>query len=164
MGSTPHLAGELFKTMTKTELTHVPYRGTSPAMNDLIGGHIQMFFDLLPSSLPQISTGKVRALANAGTNRPAALPDLPTIAEQGLPGFSAASWVVLVAPAKTPAPVLAKLRADVAKAIASPDVNARIREMGSEPGTTNEAEVRAFLDAETKKWAEVIRVSGATAD
>ena len=164
MGSTPHLAGELFKTMTKTELTHVPYRGTSPAMNDLIGGHIQMFFDLLPSSLPQISTGKVRALANAGTKRPAALPDLPTIAEQGLPGFSAASWVVLVAPAKTPAPVLAKLRADVAKAIASPDVNGRIREMGSEPGTTNEAEVRAFLDAETKKWAEVIRVSGAKAD
>jgi tripartite-type tricarboxylate transporter receptor subunit TctC len=164
MGSTPHLAGELFKTMTKTELTHVPYRGTSPAMNDLIGGHIQMFFDLLPSSLPQINTGKVRALANAGTKRPEALPDLPTIAEQGLPGFSAASWVVLVAPAKTPAPVLAKLRADVAKAMASPEVIARLREMGSEAGTTDEREMRAFIDAETKKWAEVVRVSGAKAD
>ena len=117
MGSTPHLSGELFKTMTKTEITHVPYRGTGPAMNDLIGGHIQMFFDLLPGSLPQISTGKVRALANAGAKRPAALPDLPTVAEQGLPGFDASSWVVLVAPAKTPAPVLAKLRAEVAKAI-----------------------------------------------
>jgi tripartite-type tricarboxylate transporter receptor subunit TctC len=164
MGSTPHLSGELFKTMTKTEITHVPYRGTGPAMNDLIGGHIQMFFDLLPGSLPQINTGKVRAIANAGAKRPAALPDLPTVAEQGLPGFDSSSWVVLVAPAKTPAPVLAKLRAEVAKAIASPDVAGRIRELGSEPGTTNEAEVRAFLDAETKKWAEVIRVSGAKAD
>ena len=87
MGSTPHLSGELFKSMTKTEITHVPYRGTGPAMNDLIGGHIQMFFDLLPGSLPQISTGKVRAIANAGAKRPAALPDLPTVAEQGLAGF-----------------------------------------------------------------------------
>jgi tripartite-type tricarboxylate transporter receptor subunit TctC len=164
MGSTPHLSGELFKSMTRTEITHVPYRGTGPAMNDLIGGHIQMFFDLLPGSLPQISTGKVRALANAGAKRPAALPDLPTVAEQGLPGFDSASWVVLVAPAKTPAPVLAKLREEVGKAIKSPDIVARLREFGSDPGTASEPEVRAFLDAETKKWAEVIRVSGAKAD
>jgi tripartite-type tricarboxylate transporter receptor subunit TctC len=164
MGSTPHLSGELFKSMTKTEITHVPYRGTGPAMNDLIGGHIQMFFDLLPGSLPQISTGKVRALANAGAKRPAALPDLPTIAEQGLPGLDSASWVVLVAPAKTPAAVLAKLREEVGKAIKSPDIVARLRELGSDPGTVSEPEVRAFLDAETKKWAEVIRVSGAKAD
>ena len=136
MGSTPHLSGELFKSMTKTEITHVPYRGTGPAMNDLIGGHIQMFFDLLPGSLPQINTGKVRAIANAGAKRAPALPDLPTVAEQGLPGFDSSSWVVLVAPAKTPAPVLAKLRAEVGKAIASPDIAGRIRELGSEPGTT----------------------------
>jgi tripartite-type tricarboxylate transporter receptor subunit TctC len=164
MGSTPHLSGELFKSMTKTEITHVPYRGTAPAMNDLIGGHIQMFFDLLPGSLPQISTGKVRALANAGEKRPPALPDLATVAEQGLPGFNSSSWVALVAPAKTPAPVLAKLREEVGKAIRSPDIAARLRELGSEPGTVSEAEVRAFLDAETKKWAEVIRLSGAKAD
>jgi tripartite-type tricarboxylate transporter receptor subunit TctC len=150
--------------MTKTEITHVPYRGTGPAMNDLVGGHIQMFFDLLPGSLPQIRTGNVRAIANAGAKRAAALADLPTVAEQGLPGFDSSSWVVLVAPSKTPAPVLAKLRAEVAKAIASPDVAARIRELGSEPGTANETDVRAFLAAETKKWAEVIRVSGAKAD
>jgi tripartite-type tricarboxylate transporter receptor subunit TctC len=164
MGSTPHLSGELFKSMTKTEITHVPYRGTAPAMNDLIGGHIQMFFDLLPASLQQISTGKVRALANAGAKRPAALPDLPTVAEQGLPGFDSSSWVVLVAPAKTPAPVLAKLREEVGKAIKAPDIVARLRELGSDPGTASEPEVRAFLDAETKKWAEVIRVSGAKAE
>ncbi len=164
IGSTPHLSGELFKTMTKTVITHVPYRGTSPAMNDLIGGHIQMFFDLLPGSLPQINTGRVRALANAGLKRPAALPDLPTVAEQGLPGFNSASWVILVAPSKTPPPVLARLRAEVGKVIASPDIVTRIHELGSEPGTVSEPEIRAFLDAETKKWAEVIRVSGAKAD
>jgi tripartite-type tricarboxylate transporter receptor subunit TctC len=164
MGSNPHLSGELFKTMTKTELTHVPYRGTGPAMNDLIGGHIQMFFDLLPASLPQISTGKVRALANAGAKRPAALPDLPTVAEQGLPGFDSASWVALVAPAKTPAPALAKLRDEVGKVIASPDIVARIQEMGSDPGTVSEPQIRAFLDAETRKWADVIRASGAKAE
>jgi tripartite-type tricarboxylate transporter receptor subunit TctC len=164
IGSTPHLSGELFKSMTKTEITHVPYRGTGPAMNDLIGGHIQMFFDLLPGSLPQISTGKVRALANAGAKRPAALPDLATVAEQGLPGFDSSSWVVLVAPASTPAPVLARLREEVGKVIKSPDIVARLHELGSDPGTASEPEVRAFLDAETKKWAEVIRVSGAKAD
>jgi len=164
MGSTPHLSGELFKSMTNTEILHVPYRGTAPAMNDLIAGHIQMFFDLLPGSLPQISTGRVRALANAGAKRPAALPDLPTVAEQGLPGFDSASWVALVAPAKTPAAVLAKLREDVGKAIAAPDIVARLHELGSEPGTAEEQRVRAFLDAETKKWAEVIRVSGAKAE
>ena len=164
IGTTPHLSGELFKSMAKVEIVHVPYRGTGPAMNDLIGGHIQMFFDLLPASLPQINGGKVRALANAGAKRPAALPDLPTVAEQGLAGFDSASWVALAAPAKTPAPVVAKLREEVGKVLASPDIVARIRELGSEPGTVNEKDVRAFLDAETKKWAEVIRVSGAKAD
>jgi tripartite-type tricarboxylate transporter receptor subunit TctC len=164
LGSTPHLSGELFKSMTKTEIVHVPYRGTAPAMNDLIGGHIEMFFDLLPGSLPQISNGKVRAVANAGAKRPAALPALATVAEQGLPGFDSSSWVALVAPAKTPAPVLAKLREEVGKVIASPDIVARLQELGSEPGTAAEPKVRAFLDAETKKWAEVIRVSGAKAD
>jgi len=164
IGTTPHLSGELFKSMAKVEITHVPYRGTGPAMNDLVGGHIQMFFDLLPASLQQINAGNVRALANAGAKRPPALPDLPTVAEQGLPGFDSASWVALAAPAKTPAPVVAKLREEVGKVLVAPDIVARIRELGSEPGTVNEKDVRAFLDAETKKWAEVIRLSGAKAD
>jgi tripartite-type tricarboxylate transporter receptor subunit TctC len=164
LGSTPHLSGELFKSMSKTDIVHVPYRGTAPAMNDLIGGHIEMFFDLLPTSLPQIGTGKVRALANAGAKRPPALPDLATVAEQGLPGFDSSSWVALVAPAKTPDPVLARLRVEVGKAISSPEIVARLHELGSQPGTTSEPEVRAFLKAETGKWAEVIRLSGATAD
>ena len=165
IGSIPHMSGELFKSLSKAEVVHVPYRGTAPAMNDLIGGHIQMFFDLLPGSLPQISTGKVRALANAGAKRAAALPDLPTVAEQGLAGFAASSWVALAAPARTPAPVLAKLREEVGKAIKAPDVIEKLsQQLGSEPGTASEPEVRAFLEAETKKWAEVIRVSGAKAE
>jgi tripartite-type tricarboxylate transporter receptor subunit TctC len=163
VGSTAHLTGELFKALAKIDITHVPYRGAGPAMNDLVGVHIQMMFDLLPSALPQISGGKVRALANAGTKPVATLPNVPMIAEQ-LPGFDASSFVALVAPAKTPAPVLAKLRAEVAKVMSSPDIVKRLAEAGSEPGTAVESEVRAFLDAETKKWAEVIRLSGAKAD
>jgi tripartite-type tricarboxylate transporter receptor subunit TctC len=164
VGSTPHLSGELFKSMAKIDIVHVPYRGTGPAMSDLMGGHIQMMFDLLPGSLPQIEAGKVRALANAGAKRPAALPDLPTVAEQGLPGFDSASWVALAAPSKTPEAVVARLRSEVDKVIKSPDIVKRLHELGSEPGTSSEQEVRAFLESETRKWAEVIRISGAKAD
>jgi tripartite-type tricarboxylate transporter receptor subunit TctC len=163
-GTTNHLSGELLKSMAKIDIVHVPYRGAGPAMNDLIAGHVQMFFDLLPVSLPQINAGRVRALGNAGAKRPAALPDLPTIAEQGLPGFEAVSWVGLVAPAHTPAPVLEKLAAEVAKVTKAPDVVARIHELGSEPGTAFAKDFGAFMAAETKKWAEVIRASGAKAD
>ena len=115
-GTTNHLSGELFKSMAKIDIVHVPYRGAGPAMNDLIGGHVQMFFDLMPVVLPQVTTGKVRALATAGAKRTSTLPNVPTVAEQGLPGFDASSWYGLVAPAKTPEPVLAKLREDVAAA------------------------------------------------
>jgi tripartite-type tricarboxylate transporter receptor subunit TctC len=163
-GTTNHLSGELFKSMAKIDIVHVPYRGAGPAMNDLIGGHVQMFFDLMPVVLPQIAAGKVRALANAGAKRPAALPDLPTVAEQGLPGFDASSWYGLVAPANTPEPVLAKLREEVAKALKTPAMAARIRELGSEPGTAFGKDFGAFMAGETKKWAEVIRASGAKAD
>src|SRR5436853_433459 len=97
-GTTNHLSGELFKSMANIDIVHVPYRGAGPAMNDLIAGHVQMFFDLMPVVLPQIAAGKVRALANAGAKRPSALPDVPTVAEQGLSGFDASSWYGLVAP------------------------------------------------------------------
>ena len=163
-GTTNHLSGELFKSMAKVDIVHVPYRGAGPAMNDLIGGHVQMFFDLMPVVLPQVTTGKVRALGAAGAARTSALPDVPTIAEQGVPGFDASSWYGLVAPAKTPEPVLAKLREEVAKALKTPDMVARIRELGSEPGTAFGKDFGAFMAAETKKWAEVIRASGAKAD
>jgi tripartite-type tricarboxylate transporter receptor subunit TctC len=163
-GTTNHLSGELFKSMAQIDIVHVPYRGAGPAMNDLVGGHVQMFFDLMPVVLPQIAAGKVRALANAGGRRPAALPNVPTVAEQGLAGFDASSWYGFVAPAKTPEPVLAKLREEVAKALKAPDMVARIHELGSEPGTVSGKDFGAFLAAETRKWADVIRTSGAKAD
>ena len=163
-GTTNHLSGELFKSMAQVDIVHVPYRGAGPAMNDLVGGHVQMFFDLMPVVLPQIAAGKVRALANAGARRPAALPNVPTVAEQGLAGFDASSWYGLVAPAKTPEAVLAKLREEVAKALKAPDMVARIHELGSEPGTVSGKDFGAFLAAETRKWADVIRTSGAKAD
>jgi tripartite-type tricarboxylate transporter receptor subunit TctC len=163
-GTTNHLSGELFKSMAQIDIVHVPYRGAGPAMNDLVGGHVQMFFDLMPVVLPQIAGGKVRGLANAGIRRPAALPNVPTVAEQGLAGFDASSWYGLVAPAKTPEPVLAKLRDEVAKALKAADMVARIHELGSEPGTVSGKDFGAFLAAETRKWADVIRTSGAKAD
>src|SRR5215216_5489973 len=163
-GSTNHLAGQMFKSMAKIDIVHVPYRGAGPAMNDLIGGHVQTFFDLLPSSLPQIQTGKARALGNAGAQRPAALANLPTVAEQGLPGFDASSWMGLVAPAKTPAPVLARLSEEIARVLKEPDMIVRIRELGSEPGHAFGAAFGIFMHAETAKWAEVIRTSGAKAE
>jgi tripartite-type tricarboxylate transporter receptor subunit TctC len=163
-GTTNHLSGEMFKSMAKVDIVHVPYRGAGSAMNDLIAGHVQMFFDLMPVVLPQVTTGKVRALGTAGATRTSALPDVPTIAEQGVPGFDAASWYGIVAPAKTPEPVLATLREEVAKALKAPDMIAHIRELGSEPGTVFGKDFGAFLAQETKKWAEVIRASGAKAD
>jgi tripartite-type tricarboxylate transporter receptor subunit TctC len=164
IGTTNHLSGELFKSMANIDIVHVPYRGAGPAMNDLVAGHVQMFFDLMPVVLPQIAAGNVRPLANAGAKRPLALPNVPTVAEQGLAGFESSSWYGLVAPAKTPEPVLAKLRDGVAKVLEAPDVVARIRELGSEPGAVFGNDFAAFMAAETKKWAEVIRASGAKAD
>jgi tripartite-type tricarboxylate transporter receptor subunit TctC len=163
-GTTNHLSGEMFKSMAKIDIVHVPYRGAGPAMNDLVGGHVQMFFDLMPVVLPQVTTAKVRALGIAGAARASALPNVPTVAEQGVPGFDASSWYGLVAPAKTPEPVLAKLRDEVAKVLKAPDMIARIRELGSEPGTASGKDFGAFMAAETKKWAEIIRASGAKAD
>jgi tripartite-type tricarboxylate transporter receptor subunit TctC len=164
IGSTNHLSGELFKSMANIEIAHVPYRGAGPAMNDLVGGHVTMFFDLMPSSLPQIRGGKVRALANAGATRATALRDVPTVAEQGLAGFDASSWFGLVAPAKTPAPVVAKLIAEVEKVMKNPEVIARIHELGAEPVSLTGKAFAEFMEKETTKWAEVIRKSGARAD
>jgi tripartite-type tricarboxylate transporter receptor subunit TctC len=163
-GSTNHLSGELFKSMAKIDIVHVPYRGAGPAMNDLVGGHVQMFFDLMPVAMPQIKAGKVRALANAGATRPSALPDLPTVAEQGLPGFASSSWYGFVAPARTPDAVVARLADETRKILTAPEMIARIRELGSEPGTLFRAEFAAFMRGEATKWGEVIRISGAKAE
>jgi tripartite-type tricarboxylate transporter receptor subunit TctC len=164
VGSTPHLSGEMFNSLAKVRMQHVPYRGMGPAMQDLIAGHVQVIFDLLPTSLQQINDGRVRALANAGARRPAALPDLPTVAAQGLAGFDTSSWFGVVAPARTPQPVLDKLIAEMKKAVESPEVADRIRKLGLEPGTAFGKDFAVFMQAETAKWGRVIQESGAKAE
>jgi tripartite-type tricarboxylate transporter receptor subunit TctC len=132
-------------------------------MNDLVGGHIPIMFDNMPAALPQVSGNKVRAIAVAGAKRAAAMPNVPTVAESGLPGFEASAWFGLVAPAKTPPAVVAKLTDAVSKALTSPELAKRFTELGAEPGMLSGAAFGTFLQAETKKWADVISASGAKA-
>jgi tripartite-type tricarboxylate transporter receptor subunit TctC len=162
IGSTNHLAGELLKSMTGIDIVHVPYKGAAPAMNDLIAGHIPMMFDNMPGVLPQVKGGAVRAIAVAGANRASALPDVPTVAESGVPGFEAFSWFGMVAPAKVPIPTLEKLEGDVAAILATPDMKTRLADLGAEPGTVSGAAFGKFLADDTAKWAKVIQISGAT--
>ena len=123
-GTSIHLSGELFKTMAGVDMTHVPYKGSSPALTDLMGGQVQIMFDNLPSSLPLIKSGKLRAVAVTSLKRAPALPDVPTVAESGFPGFDASSWFGILAPAGTPAPIVARLNAEVNKWLQSPEAQA----------------------------------------
>ena len=164
IGSTHHLAAELFKTMTKTGVVHVAFRGASPAMTALVGGHIQMMFENMPACLSQITSGDVRAIAVAGATRAVSLPNVPTMAEAGLPGFDAFAWHGLVAPAQTPPAIVKLLTAEVAKILKKPEVVERFHQIGAEPGTFFGEEFGGFLRAESAKWGEVIRASGAKAD
>jgi tripartite-type tricarboxylate transporter receptor subunit TctC len=164
IGSTNHLAGELLKSMTGIDIVHVPYKGAAPAMNDLIAGHIPMMFDNMPAVLPQVKGGSVRAIAVAGAKRAAALPDVPTVAESGVPGFEAFAWFGLVAPAKAPPAVLEKLQSGIAAILATDDMTKRLAELGAEPGTVSGAEFRRFLAADTAKWTRIIQISGATVE
>ena len=163
-GSTNHLAGELLKSMTGIDIVHVPYKGAAPAMNDLIAGHIPVMFDNIPAVLPQVQGKFVHAIAVAGRSRAGALPDVPTVAESGVPGFEASAWFGLVAPANTPAPVLAKLESDVEAVLKLPDVQKRFTELGAEPGTLSGEAFGKFLAEETTKWTRIIRESGAKMD
>ncbi len=161
-GATNHLAGELLKSMTGINIVHLPYRGAAPAMNDLIAGHIPMMFDNIPAVLPQVQGKAIKAIAVAGAKRAAALPDVPTVAESGVPGFEASAWFGLVAPAKTPAAVLAKLESEVDAILKMPDVQKRFTEIGAEPANISGAAFGQFLADETAKWTKIIQSSGAT--
>ena len=163
-GSAGHLAGELFKTMAGVEMTHVPYKGAAPAMNDLIGGQIQLMFDNLASSLGQVKAGRIRALAVTTAKRTPLAPDLPTIAESGLPGFDISTWFGIFVPAGTPRDVVAKLHAEFTAALAMPDVRERMLSLGAEPVGNSPAQFADYIRAEADKYARVIKASGAKAD
>jgi tripartite-type tricarboxylate transporter receptor subunit TctC len=160
-GSTNHLAGELLKSMAGIEIVHVPYRGAAPAMNDLVGGHIPMMFDNMPAVLPHAVAGSVRALAVAGAKRSTLLPDVPTVAEAGVPEFEASAWFGLVAPAGTSPAVLARITEAFTKALQAPDTAKKLIDLGAEPGTVSGEAFGAFLRAEAEKWAKVVQASGA---
>ena len=163
-GSAGHLAGELFKTMAGVEMTHVPYKGAAPAMNDLVGGQIQLMFDNLASSLGQVKAGRIKAIAVTTAKRTPLAPDLPTVAESGLPGFDISTWFGIFAPAGTPREALDKLHAQFTRALAAPDVREKMLALGAEPVGNRPEEFAAYIKAEADKYARVIKASGAKAD
>src|SRR6187455_2180252 len=160
-GTSIHVSGELFKTMTGIDMTHVPYKGRASAIPDLLGGRVTMMFDNMPSSLPLVKEGKLRALGVTSAQRSPAAPDIPTIAEQGLPGFDAVSWFALFAPAGTPRPIVDKLHAQVKKILQSPEVGKKLAEIGLEVVGSTPEELAAYQRAEIAKWAKVVKDSGA---
>ncbi len=156
-GTTLHLSGELFKRMAKVEMTHIPYRGGAPAINDLIPGRVNVIFDNMPSILQHVKGGSLRGLAVTTKERVRATPEIPTIAESGVPGFDVFSWFGFFVPAKTPQDVIAKINADTRDALVYPQVKTRFEELGADPKGSTPAELAAFLQSEIDKWGPVIR-------
>lgn len=156
-GSTAHLSMELFKTMTGSNLVHIPYKGSAGVLADVMGGQIAVTIDNMPPYVPQVKAGKIRALAVSTAKRSSAMPDLPTIAEAGVPGYEAGAWFGLLAPAGTPKAIVAQLSAESARILKLPDVSKRISELGAEPVGSTPEEFAALIQSEIAKWAKVIK-------
>ena len=163
-GTSIHLAGEMFKQATGVEMPHVPYRGSGPAINDLVGGQVDVMFDNLPSCIEQARAGNLRALAVTSSTRSPALPDIPTLAESGLAGFDATSWFALYAPKSTPAAIVAKLDEEVNKALSGPELKERFATLGGEIRLMKPDELMTYTRSEHARWASVVKASGARLD
>ena len=163
-GTPPHLAGELFKSMTGTSMVHVPYKGNTFAFTDLVSGQVSVSFPTIPSVLPLVRAGRVRALAVTSARRSAVVPDLPTIAESGVPGFDSATWFGMLAPAGTPASTLAKLHQETTRAVHLPEIRDRFVEQGLDPVGNKPEEFAAIIRADVAKWGKVVAASGAKLD
>jgi len=164
-GTSIHLAGELFKSMSGTYMVHFPYRGSGPALLDMVGGTMDVMFDNLPSSMPQIKAGKLKALAVTSAKRSDALPDVPTIEQAaGLKGFDASSWFGLLAPAGTPPDIVNRIQQEVAKSLATPAIKEKMLAQGAIPSGNTPAEFARLIDSEHRKWAKVVKESGAKVD
>jgi len=159
-GTTPHLAGEMLKTMAKLQMTHVPYKGGGPALADLMGGQIQLMLENIPSTLPFVKAGKLRALALSGLKRSSLVPDLPTLDEAGLKGYEIVGWNGLFVPAGTPGPIITRLHTETQRALAAPDTQKRLAAMGADGVGNSPGEFGAFVKAEVTKWARIVRESG----
>jgi tripartite-type tricarboxylate transporter receptor subunit TctC len=160
-GSTPHLAAELFMTMTGTRMVHVPYRGAAPALVELMAGRLQVLFDVLSGSIEQIRAGTVRGLAVTSAQRSPALPELPTVAEAAVPGYQVAAWFGLALPARTDPAIIARLNRIVVASLAEPELRRRIDQMGAVPAPGSPEAMAEFMRAEVLKWATVVAASGA---
>ena len=163
-GAIPHLAGELFQLSQGVKLVHVPYKGAPLAMSDLLSGRVQLMFDNLPTVLAHIRSGKLRALAVAGAKRARALPDLPTLAEAGVPNAEVGSWFGVLAPAGTPDSIVGTLTREIGKALAADDAKGRLDAMGAEPTYLTPEEFARLIRADTEKWARLVKATGAQAD
>ena len=160
IGAASHLSGELFKAQAKVDMQHVPYKGTGQALTDLLGGQIELMFAPTQTVIPQLSSGRLKAIAVTGTQPLEALPQLPTVAASGLPGYQAQGWFGLLAPKATPPAVIAKLHDDVARVLAMPEVKKDLVAKGAEPGTGTAAEFGRFIADEQAKWARLVKDAG----
>jgi tripartite-type tricarboxylate transporter receptor subunit TctC len=156
-GQSTHLSMELFKSMAHIDINHIPYKGSAPALVDLIGGHVTVMFDNMPTSLPHVRAGKLRAIAVSTAKRSFALPQLPTVAESGLPGFEVSVWFSVLAPAATPRDIVQKLNAVLVKALQSPDVKQRLAEQGAEPVGNTPEQFATTIQRDLAKWAKVVK-------
>ncbi len=163
VGTSVHVSGELFKSMTGTQMTHAPYKGRQFAIPDLIGGSIQLMFDNMPSALPMAKEGKIRAIAVTTAKRSSAAPEIPTVAES-LPGFEATTWFAMFAPAGTPKAVIDRLNAEAVRVFKLPDVQERLQKLGLEPVLSSPDELARYQASEIVKWSKVVKESGASAD
>jgi tripartite-type tricarboxylate transporter receptor subunit TctC len=163
IGTSVHMSGELFKSMTSTSMTHVPYKGRQFFLPDLLGGSIQLVFDNMPSALPMAKEGKIRAIAQTTAKRSPAAPDVPTVAES-LPGFEATTWFAMFAPANTPKPVIDRLNAEVVRVFKLPEVAERLKTLGLDAVLSSSDELAKYQASEIVKWAKVVKESGAKAE
>ena len=159
-GNATHLAGELFTSLTGTKLVHVPYKGSGPALVDVVGGQVQLMFSNLTAALPHVKSGRLRALAVTGEQRSSALPQYPTMMEAGVPGYVVSSWFGMLAPAGTPPEIIARLNAEIAKAMRTPDMKERLAGEGAEPKSSTPEALGRLLQTEVAQWAKVIKGAG----
>ena len=164
IGTTGHLAGELFRLMAKAPIVHVPYKGGGPAMTDLLGGQIPAVFASAPSALPQVKAGKIRALATTGSARSSFLPDVPTIAESGYPGYEAINWYAFVAPGKTPKDIVDRLNRDLVKSLNAPEIREQLLNNGMEPQPSTPEELARYMEREFATWGRVVKEAGIQAE
>jgi tripartite-type tricarboxylate transporter receptor subunit TctC len=159
-GSSAHLAGELFKSMARVDMLHVPYKGSAPALIDLLGGQVAIVFDQIVTSLPHVRSGKLRALAVTTLKRSSVAPEIPTVSESALPGYSITTWHGLIAPIATPRDIISRLSSETAKALESAEIKEKFLAQGAEPTPSTPEQFRAFIKSETDKWASVVKAAG----